>query len=49
MFVLDEDRDQFYCFIRNHLKPNGIALVLSMGDGMKEYCHNGPINEENLC
>ena len=33
MLVLDEDRDAFYQFIYNHLKPNGLALICSMGDG----------------
>ena len=37
MLVLDEDRDGFYRFIRNHLKPDGIALVCSMGDGETEF------------
>ncbi len=36
MLVLDTDRDSFYCFIREHLKPNGIALICSMGDGDTE-------------
>lgn len=33
MLVLDEDRDSFYRFIREHLKPEGIALIGTMGDG----------------
>ena len=33
MLVLDEDRQGFYQFIRNHLKKNGIALICTMGDG----------------
>ena len=33
MLVLDEDRQGFYQFIRNHLKENGIALICTMGDG----------------
>lgn len=36
MLVLDEDRDGFYQFIRNHLNPNGLALICSMGDGELE-------------
>lgn len=36
MLVPDEDRKKFYQFIRNHLKDNGRALVLSMGDGVHE-------------
>ena len=37
MFVNKEHRDKFYSFIYNHLKPHGIALIVSMGDGIKEY------------
>jgi len=37
MLVLDEDRAKFYQFIYNHLKENGLALICSMGDGIKEY------------
>lgn len=33
MLVLDEDRDGFYCFLRDHLNEGGLALVCSMGDG----------------
>ena len=33
MLVLDEDRDGFYRFIHTHLKPEGIALICTMGDG----------------
>lgn len=33
MLVLDEDRQRFYQFIRNHLQENGIALICTMGDG----------------
>ena len=33
MLVLDCDRDGFYQFIKRHLKPDGIALILTMGDG----------------
>ena len=36
MLVLDEDREKYYEFIYNHLEDNGYALVLSMGDGIKE-------------
>ena len=36
MFVLDEDRNGFYQFIRSHLKSDGIALICSMGDGNYE-------------
>lgn len=33
MLVLDNDRDGFYRFIRNHLNDNGIALICTMCDG----------------
>lgn len=36
MLVPDADRDAFYEFIREHLKPAGIALICTMGDGHSE-------------
>ena len=36
MLVPDEDRDGFYQFIRRHLYPGSIALICSMGDGLRE-------------
>ena len=36
MLVPDEDRNAFYSFIREHLKPEGIALIGTMGDGSFE-------------
>lgn len=36
MLVLDEDWNNFYRFIHNHLKENGYALILTMGDGINE-------------
>lgn len=33
MLVLDEDRNGFYQFIRNHLTERGTALICTMGDG----------------
>lgn len=36
MLVEDDDRNRFYSFIRNHLNPNGIALICTMGDGELE-------------
>lgn len=36
MLVEDRDRDGFYAFIRNHLSPNGIGLICTMGDGKME-------------
>lgn len=33
MLVPDGDRNGFYQFIRNHLKPDGLALICTMGDG----------------
>ena len=38
MLVRQEDRDAFYCFIREHLKKEGYALICSMGDGKLERC-----------
>ena len=36
MLVLDGDRDGFYRFIADHLKPDGVALIGTMGDGSSE-------------
>lgn len=36
MLVLDEDRNGFYQFIRDHLTADGIALICTMGDGELE-------------
>ncbi|MBQ6292791.1 MAG: methyltransferase domain-containing protein [Lachnospiraceae bacterium] len=36
MLVRDEDRNGFYTFIREHLKPEGLALICTMGDGTFE-------------
>ena len=36
MLVLDEDREKYYENIYNHLEDNGYALILTMGDGIKE-------------
>lgn len=36
MLVEEEDRNGFYAFIRNHLTPDGIALICTMGDGETE-------------
>ena len=36
MLVPDSDRDAFYQFIRKHLKPGGIGLICTMGDGTEE-------------
>ena len=36
MLVLDEDRRDFYGFVREHLKESGIALICTMGDGVME-------------
>ena len=33
MLVLDVDREAFYRFVADHLKPNGVALIGTMGDG----------------
>ncbi len=37
MFVNETHRKKFYSFIYEHLKTNGIALIVSMGDGINEY------------
>lgn len=36
MLVPDEDRNRFYVFVREHLSPEGIALICTMGDGSIE-------------
>ena len=36
MLVLDEDRQGFYRFIREHLTENGVGLICTMGDGETE-------------
>lgn len=36
MLVLDADRSGFYRFIHEHLKPEGLALICTMGDGERE-------------
>lgn len=36
MLVLDEDRNKYYSYIYNHLEDDGYALILTMGDGIKE-------------
>jgi len=36
MLVENEDRDAFYTFIHDHLSPDGIALICTMGDGEME-------------
>ena len=36
MLVLDEDRNAFYAFVRDHLTENGLALICTMGDGEAE-------------
>ena len=36
MLVEEEDRRGFYRFVRNHLKPDGLGLICTMGDGETE-------------
>ena len=36
MLVPDEDRNRFYRYIHEHLSDDGLALVLSMGDGYRQ-------------
>ena len=37
MLVEDQDRRGFYRFIRDHLLPDGLALICTMGNGETEY------------
>lgn len=37
MLVLDEDRRNYFAFIKNHLLADGFALILTMGDGEEEF------------
>ena len=37
MLVLEEDRNKFLAFVREHLNENGYGLILSMGDGEMEH------------
>ena len=37
MFIDDNHRRKFYKFIRNHLKDNGVAFIVTMGDGEENY------------
>lgn len=36
MLVLDEDRNNYYKYIYDHLEDSGYALILTMGDGIIE-------------
>lgn len=36
MLVPDEDRNGFYTFVCDHLSPEGLALICTMGDGSVE-------------
>ena len=40
MFVEDNHRNSFYKCIYNNLEEDGIALIICMGDGVKEYKSN---------
>lgn len=40
MFVLDEHRNKYWKFIRNHLEENGKALICVLGDGKKQFSSN---------
>lgn len=40
MFVLDEHRDKFFSFIKEHLEEEGLAFICILGDGDKEYSSN---------
>lgn len=37
MFIDSKHRNKFYKFVYEHLKENGIAFIVSMGDGKKNY------------
>lgn len=37
MFITNEHRRKFLDFVYEHLKPNGYALIGTMGDGIKEF------------
>lgn len=37
MFVNKKHREKFYNFINDHLNKDGVSLIISMGDGIKEY------------
>ena len=43
MLIKDDDRNNYYKFIYEHLNDNGIALILSMGDG-----ENESVSDSNL-
>lgn len=38
MLVPDEHRAAFYRFVHDHLEPEGLALICTMGDGQQEQC-----------
>lgn len=37
MFIDENHRRKFYKFIYEHLNKDGKALIIAMGDGVKEY------------
>ena len=47
MLTSDEDRNNYYKFINVHLNDNGIALILSMGDGVTESVSDASIAWED--
>lgn len=40
MFILEEHRNKFLSFIREHLTKDGICLICVLGDGKQEYVSN---------
>ena len=40
MFVLDEHRNKFLSFVREHLRNDGISLICVLGNGNREYISN---------
>ena len=52
MLISNKDRAAFYRFIYGHLADNGIALIMSMGDGQTEHQSDPdgafePVNREH--
>lgn len=40
MFVTEEHRNKYWNFIKENLEEKGIALIVTMGDGEKEFTSN---------
>lgn len=48
MFITKNHRKQFYQFIYNHLKNDGLALIGTMGNGLEEYESNVKNSFDNV-